>query len=316
MTIETPVRPAEPALACARANSRAILAMMLGMAFFVVSDTLVKMAGDRLPVGQIMTFRGVFASAIILAIGAAVGAFAGAREVLTGRSGRLVAWRTLGEVGAALTFFCGLLSLPFADASAIGQFIPLAVTAGAAIFLAEPVGWRRWLATLAGFIGVLIIIQPGTTAFRWESLWIVACVLFVTLRDLVTRRLGNGPHPVLLTTVSAIAVAAFGLVLWPFETWVAPSLTEYVYLFFSAVGVLGGIYGVIVAIRTGDISVVGPFRYSVIVYAVIVSIVVFGERPAWTTYLGIAIVMAAGLYTFHREQVRRREAERRVAAAG
>lgn len=297
-------------------NRRGILAMLVGMAFFVLSDTMMKLAGAEVPAGQIMFIRGLFATLLILVLARMSGQLAGLGETLSGPHSRGLAWRTAAEVGAAFCFISGLLSLAFTDAAAIGQFTPLAITAGAAIFLGEPVGWRRWLATIAGLAGVLLIIKPGTTAFQWPALWIVATVLCVTARDLVTRRLGTALPAMHVTIPALAAVSVAGLALAPFEAWVVPSPATTGLLAVSALGVIGGTYGVVVAMRSGEVSVVGPFRYAVILYALVIGWLVFGERPDGLTIAGIAIVLAAGLYTFHRERVRRADIAARAALSG
>lgn len=307
-----PVAPAEPL----PDNRRGILAMLAGMACFVMSDTMMKLAGAEVPVGEIMFIRGAIATLLILVLARISGQLPGLTETLTGPHRWGLIWRTAAEVGAAFCFISGLLSLAFTDAAAIGQFTPLAITAGAAIFLGEPVGWRRWLATITGLVGVLLIIKPGTTAFQWPALWIVGTVLCVTARDLVTRRLGTALPAMHVTIPALAAVSIAGLVLAPFETWVVPSANTSALLAVSALGVIGGTYGVVVAMRSGEVSVVGPFRYAVILYALLIGWLVFGERPDGLTIAGIAIVLAAGLYTFHRERVRRADIAARAALSG
>ncbi len=285
--------------------------MLFGMGCFVTSDTLIKIIGRDMPIGQIMFARGLFATLLIGSLVAITGVWRQYREVLT----PLVAVRTACEIGATLFFFSALVRLPFADAAAIGQFTPLAVTAGAAIFLREPVGWRRWLATFVGLIGVLIIIRPGTSAFNWAGLLVVGCVIFVAMRDLITRRLGPGVPTLLIILASTMAVTTAGLVVRSFETWITPSWMMVGGLALSALGVSGGYYGTIVAMRAGEISAIAPFRYSVILFALFWSFVLFDEIPDLWTWIGVTIIVGAGLYTVHRERVRRREAEQTRAGS-
>lgn len=283
--------------------------MLVSMGCFVSSDTLIKIVGRDMPVGQIMFIRGLFAFLIVGVLALATGVIPKIKQALT----PTVALRTFFEVGSTIFFFSGLMQLPFADAAAIGQFTPLAVTAGAAMFLSEPVGWRRWLATLVGLIGVLLIIRPGTSAFNPAAILIVACVFFVAARDLITKHMGSAIPVLLLILVSAAAVSVTGLFALAFETWISPSSPALGWLALSALGVTGGYYGAIVAMRAGEISVVAPFRYTAMLFALMWGFLIFGEVPDQITWAGIAIVVIAGVYTFHRESVRKREA---ASAAG
>jgi drug/metabolite transporter (DMT)-like permease len=299
-----PTTPPPPASIERGSNALGIAAMLGCMFCFVASDTIIKVVGKELAVGQIMFLRGIFATLIMGVIVVATGVHRQVRAVI---SVPIVQLRTFAEVAATLLFFSGLVRLPFADAAAIGQVTPLAVTAGAAIFLNEPVGWRRWLATLVGFIGVLIIIKPGTSAFNWAALFIVGCVGFVVIRDLTTRLISNAAPAAVLVFLSVAAVPAGGLVMLPFEVWPTPTFAQIAGLALSAVGVSAGYYGAIIAMRSGEISVVSPFRYVVMLYAMFWSYFIFGEVPDRTTWIGVSIVIAAGLYTVYREHVRRRD---------
>jgi drug/metabolite transporter (DMT)-like permease len=250
-----------------------------------------------------MFVRGLFASALIVTVASAVGALRHPTAALS----RLMVWRTAAEVGATVFFFSALVRLPFADVNAVAQFTPLAVTAGAALFFGEPVGWRRWLAAIAGLIGVLIIIRPGTSAFDWAAVFVLGSVFFVTMRDLITRRMGHAVPALFITAMSAISVTVSGLLLLPFEAWRLPSPGHVLLLAGAAVTLLGGYYWIVIAMRTGEIAVVAPFRYAATMFAVLSGWIVFGELPDAMTTLGILIVLAAGLYTFHRERVRMQE---------
>ena len=290
----------------AATNTRGIVAMIAAMGSFSLSDMLIKFVGQELPIGQIIFLRGVFASALVVVAAFATGALPGGFKAVGPEKRGLVLLRTFAEVGATITFLSGLIRLPFADASAIAQFVPLGVTAAAAIFLGESVGWRRWLATFVGLIGVMIIIKPGTTAFDPGAIWILGSMFFVVTRDLTTRQIGSQVPSLFLISISAVAVTIASLGFLPFETWRMPSADAYVLLFGSALGVLGGYYAVIVAMQSGEIATVAPFRYSIILFAIFLGMVVFGERPPVSTFVGVAIVVTAGLYMFHRERVRKR----------
>jgi drug/metabolite transporter (DMT)-like permease len=283
-------------------NLRGILAMTASCALFVSGDALVKSLVSTLPVGEILAIRGAVSVAITLPLLA----WSGLVFRLHLLWSRAVAWRSLMDVGAAHFFFTALTVMALADASAIGQFTPLAVTAGAAMFLGEPVGWRRWLATLAGLVGVLLIIRPGTSAFNWWALLIVGSVLCVAARDLITRAMTLEIPSALIATATLATVAVSGLARLAFEVWTIPTLPELVALALAGIVNACGYYFAVLAIRSGEISAVGPFRYVSILLAVAIGYVAFGEVLDLASASGIGIVMAAGLYALHRERVRAR----------
>jgi drug/metabolite transporter (DMT)-like permease len=280
-------------------NLRAIAAMLTGQASFTFNDALIKLAAAGLPGGQAIFLRGVMAIGVSLSVCLALGAF---RFGALRGQGRILTLRNIGEIGSTFFFLFALFHMPIATATAILQFIPLAITAGAALFLAEPVGWRRWLAAGVGFIGVMIVIRPGSDAFNAWSLLALSAVAFSVLRDLSTRRIGHHVPAILLVTISAFSVttAASGFAL--VETWVVPEPRALLLLLGSAIFLLGGYYFMVHAMRYGEVAVVSPFRYSVIIWAILAGIVLWGEWPDGPALIGTVIVVGAGLYTFMRER--------------
>jgi drug/metabolite transporter (DMT)-like permease len=210
--------------------------------------------------------------------------------------------RSIAEVLATLFYLNALFNMPIAESTAILQFTPLAITAGAAVFLGAPVGWRRWLATAVGLIGVLIIVRPLGQGFNPYSALAVGSVVFVAARDLLVRRVAPGVPALVIATASALAVTVSSLGFAAFETWVLPSARALGMLAGASLGLVGGYYWIIIAMRSGEIAVVAPFRYSIIVYAVLAGFLVWGEMPDTASWVGLAIVTAAGLYTFLRER--------------
>ena len=172
----------------------------------------------------------------------------------------------------------------------------------------DKVGWRRWLATFVGLIGVLIVVRPGSGALNWPALMILANVVCVAGRDLVTRKLGPGVPTLIVAIMSIGSVGLSGLLLLPFETWRWLSAWETFLVIIAGVSSTGGFYWVTEALRRGEVATVMPFRYALIPYGVLSGLVVFGEWPDASTLLGSAIVLGAGLYAMHRERVARREA--------
>ena len=278
-------------------NLRGIGAMLAAMAAFVVNDAMMKLAAADLPTGQVIFLRGLIIVPVLAAL-MLTSATPATLEMLR-RPGILA--RCVAEVAAAVLYLSALFHMPIAECTAILQFTPLALTAGAALFLGAPVGWRRWLATLAGLIGVLIIIRPGASAFNPYAALALLSVAFIAARDLITRRLGKDVPTIVIAFTSTAAVAVSSLGLLPFESWRWPSTEAMLALLGASAALLGAQYWIILAMRTGDIAVVAPFRYSIILWAIAAGLLVWGEVPDGATWAGIAIVTAAGLYTFLRE---------------
>jgi len=208
--------------------------------------------------------------------------------------------RSAAEVGAAVLYLSALFNMPIADCTAILQFTPLALTAGAALFLGAPVGWRRWLATLIGLAGVLMIIQPGASAFNPYALLALLSVVFIAARDLITRTLSTEVPTTAIAFTSTAAVTLTSIGLTPFETWAWPSIGALLVVAVAGAATLVAQYWIILAMRTGEIAVVAPFRYSIILWAIVAGFLTWREVPG--SWIGIAVVTATGLYTFLREQ--------------
>ncbi len=166
-------------------NGRGALYMAVGMAAFTCNDALVKSVTHAMNTGQILFLRGLMTSVLVLFIARWMGALGSWRIVLE----PAVALRLVSEVFASLAYVSALGAMPLANTSAILQALPLAVTLGAALFLGEEVGWRRWLAIAAGFAGVLIVIRPGPEGFSMAAIYVIASVIGAAARDLATRRI-------------------------------------------------------------------------------------------------------------------------------
>lgn len=283
----------------AAANVRGMGLMVLGMGAFVINDTLMKTASRELPLGEIITLRGVICIMIMAPI---VAWTSGLVSVL-----RVYSWpvfiRNIAEVGAVFTFLTALFQLPMASVTGVLQAVPLAITAAAALLLKEPVGWRRWAASGVGLVGVLLIIRPGTADFSIWSLFAITTVFFVVIRDMSTRFIPKSSPSFVITFLTAVVVTLSGLVLGVTETWIMPSLDVTLRLAVAAALVLIGYWSLIEAMRTAEISAIAPFRYTVVLWAIVLGFLVFGEVPSLYTIAGSMIVVAAGLYTLHRERV-------------
>jgi drug/metabolite transporter (DMT)-like permease len=284
-------------------NSRGALLMSLAMAAFACNDALVKSITAELSIAQIIAVRGLMTTALVFGVGRYLGVDMSWRIV----TNRLVIFRVCCELGATLTFFSALKRIEFAAASSIMQSLPLAVTLGAALFLREPVGWRRWAAIAVGFLGVLLIIRPGPEGFAPAALFAVAAVFFTASRDLATRRVSADIPSLSITLFTSLANALLGVILiLPMGGWQPVSGSTFGYLALTSLLVFAGYQTVIMAMRSGEISFVAPFRYTSLIWALVISMLVFQEHPNLSMLVGAAVVIGSGLYTFYRESKRQR----------
>jgi len=280
-------------------NMRAAILMMLSMSAFTVNDALMKAASDEVPFFQAIALRGLMITAVLIVVALIWGNFT---LRAAKRDWGLVALRTAAEAIGTLFFLTALFKMPIANLSAILQALPLTVTLAAALFLREPVGWRRLTAILIGFVGVILIVQPGTDGFSIYSVLGIAAVIAVTVRDLAARKLTATVPSILVALVAAVGVTAVALVAGTGEIWVMPSAKAALQLAAAAGCLAVGYIAAVTAMRGGDIGFVAPFRYTSLLVALILGLVFFGEWPNWLTLLGALIVVGTGLFTLYRER--------------
>lgn len=280
-------------------NFRGAGLIVLAMAAFAGSDTFIKLMSGALPTWQITVSLGAGGALTFALLALVQGKPVISRSFLT----RPIILRSVGEVVGTLGFFLALAVAPISLVSAILQVMPLTITLAAAVFLNEPVGWRRWSAICVGFIGTLIVIRPGMQGFDASSLIAVVAVLGLTLRDLSTRWVPAETSSTQLSYLAFLSLVPAGLAmaLLSDRGWVAPGMTHGTMVLGSLVLAVGGYYAVTAAMRVGEVSFVTPFRYSRMVFALIAGIVVFGERPGLPMLLGTALIIGSGIYTVWRE---------------
>lgn len=278
--------------------------MALAMGAFSLNDTMTKATSVELPTGQILAIRGAFAVILLAPI---VLYIHGLRSFARAYSTPLLI-RNIAEIVSAWLFLAALFKLPLANVVAILQTLPLTMTAAAAILFREQVGWRRWTAASVGLLGVLLIVQPGTAGFSWWYVAAIASVVFITVRDVATKFITGTTPSLVITFITAAVVMVSGAVLGLTENWVTPSTASIARLAAAAVLVLVGYYTLIECWREAEISAVAPFRYTIVLWAMLLGYLVLGELPSLWTVVGSIIVVGAGLYTFHRERVRKARA--------
>ena len=281
-------------------NLRGILFMILAMAGFAFEDLFIKTLSAHLPVSEIILILGFTGSIIFLIIALLQRAPIIHKDLLN----RYVITRTVLELFGALFFVIAIALTPLSSASAILQITPLLVTIGAAVFFRENVGWRRWTAVLIGFIGVLLILRPGFGGFMPASIFALLGAMFLAGRDLATRAMEVKLPSVTIALYAFLAFGISGIFIMPFNSaMIALTSTDIMYFIGASVFGVIAYYSLVIASRIGEMSVISPFRYSRIVFAMLLSILVLKENPDSLTLIGATIIVVSGLYTFLRENV-------------
>ncbi|CAN1519115.1 RhaT Permeases of the drug/metabolite transporter (DMT) superfamily [Rhabdaerophilaceae bacterium] len=301
-----PQRPKNPIMSAFPAplpdRTLAGIGLMLAAMFaFSINDVMGKWLVATYGVAQILLIRS-FAAAVMLAPAMHR---VGWRKIVLHDRPFLHIWRAICSTAEVAFFYWAVSYLPLADTVAFYLAGPIFVTLFAIVFLKEHVGWRRWLAILVGFVGVLFAVSPTGEGYGWPVLIpIVGTILFAGL-NILTRKLA-GTNEIALVTWQVASALAFGLVVAPFR-WVTPSLFDFMCL--CLLGVVSALahMGVNRALRFAPAAVVVPYQYTLIVWAVLLGFLFFGDVPRWNVIIGSLIIVAAGLYIFSREQIKARE---------
>ncbi len=278
-------------------NVRGTLAMLAAMALFVTNDTFVKLSSASLGIAQIIFIRGAIACVLVALLAWALGAL----KSWPRRGWTTMGLRTIGEIGGTVLFLTALFQMPIANVTAILQAMPLVMTVLSAFLLGEVVRWRRWLAVGLGFVGMLMVVQPGGSEFNAYALFAVASLAFASLRDLASRFLPPETPSPFVALVSMICVTAVGGVWTLTEPWQPVSGEVLIYLACAAALLSGAFYFITEAMRHGEVSLIAPFRYSIILWAILLGYLVWGQLPNTLAMAGIALIVGSGLYVFYRE---------------
>ena len=273
--------------------------MMMSMACFAVEDTFIKLLSARLPATQILFSIG-FGGALITLVLAIVLNVNLADKILLNKH---VISRTIADLFGALSFTSAMVLIPMSLLASILQATPLFVTLGAAILLGEKVGWRRWSAIFIGFLGVIIILQPGYGSFQLASLLGLAAVLCLALRDVVTRDMATEIPTLTVTFYACLAMGSAGFIAYPFfGPPIMPTTYEAITLICAAIIGLTGYFLLVLATRKGDVSVIAPFRYSRLLFSLGLASLILGEKLTLPILFGGLLVVSSGIYTFGRER--------------
>jgi drug/metabolite transporter (DMT)-like permease len=272
--------------------------MTLCSAGYVINDAFIKIAAEDLPLFEAIFIRGIFIAVLLVAIARRRGQLKNVRKHLD----RHVALRVTMEAIGTAFYLSALTRLPIAGLVAVLQIVPLLVTFIAARLLHEAVSWHRVLSVAIGFAGVLLVVRPGSSDFNPWFLAGLAVVTTIVIREIATKRISEELPTMVISICTALAIASMGLVGSAIEGWDRPSTDQMVQLGAAAAFLAVGYVGSVIAIRVGDLSFSAPFRYTVLVFALIIQIVVFQDVPDALTFVGTGIIAAAGLYAFSKEQ--------------
>lgn len=280
----------------ANTTARAVAFMLVGSAILTVNDAVIKSLASNYPVGEVLFIRGAFAMPWILLLAWR----AGGTSALIVKSFRGQVLRGFCVIASAFLFISGLTYLPLADAIAVAFSGPLFITALAPLVLGEKVGWRRWLAVLAGFVGVLFMVRPGSSALQLAILFPLFAAMFGGMRDLITRRISQTESTTAVLFMTTGIVMTSGLCTAPFG-WDALKPEDAPFFALSGFLLACAHYAMIESFRLGEAAVVAPFKYSSLIWAIALGYIAFGDIPDGWTLLGASIVAGAGLYILRRE---------------
>lgn len=282
------------------ANRRGVLAMCGAMACFVGNDTLVKYASQSLPASQLIFVRGVFATVLLLATGHALG--------LSRQLPRLLERRVLLRAGldgfGTLAYLVSLFHLPLANTNAINMATPLFITVFAALVFREHVAAARWVAVAVGFTGVLLVVQPAGSAFNAFALLCLGSALLNASRDIVTRTIDRSVPSIQITLTTAVIVLLMAGCWSFYQPWGPVTAGQYALLAAASVCLSGGYLLLTMSMRSGELSLVAPFRYTALLFAVVVGYLVWSDAPNGMAWTGIALLVGAGLFVLQRERSR------------
>lgn len=293
-----------PSRTSSRANGGAIATMIGAMGCFVCNDAMVKHVSESMPSAQLIFLRGVMATVLVLLVAHRLGALRQVGAVLHPR----VALRGAVDACATMMYLLSLFQLPIANATAINLAAPLFMTVFAVLFLGERAGRSRWAAVVLGFAGVLFIVKPTGEGFNAWALLCLLGTLFHATRDLMTRRIDPAVPSIIITLATALAVTVLSGFLTLLSGWKPFALRDLALLGVAAAFLASGYFLLVQCMRSGEVSLTAPFRYTAVLFATLLGYAIWNEVPGGWAWLGIALLVGSGLYMLHSERGRGRAA--------
>jgi drug/metabolite transporter (DMT)-like permease len=279
---------------------KSIMLMVIAMGCLTLTDMLIKIVSQTLPTGQVMIFYGVGALVVFWGLLR----IKGESIQLSPLTNPAVIWRNVGDLIAMNSMFLALVYVPLSTIGAVIQAVPLMVTAAAALFLGEKVGLKRVSAIFIGFLGTLLIIQPGATTFDITATLVLIAAIGMALRDIATKLVRENFSTLLLSFYSCFLFIFSGSILLIIKG--DPSVPGLENIFILTAMIVAGCLGFFFmteAVRLGDMSVVIPFRYTRLLFSMAAGILILGEQVNAVMLIGSALTILSGLYIWHREIV-------------
>lgn len=274
-------------------NARGAMFICLAMGAFTINDAVMKLLTEEMPLYQAMTLRGALSLLLLLAIAQGRGQL---RLRLPVSDWRLMNFRVLGEIIATVTYLLAMAHMPLATLVALMQSLPLASALAAVVLFREKLGRAQLCAILVGFLGVVVILRPGPDGISIWSLLVLVAVTGCVMRDMSTRAMSRAMPTMMVAVVSAAAVTVYGAAGWAIEGGIALDAGMTLMLVISSVTLAIGYCAGTSAMRIGDVAAVAPFRYTSLIWAVVLDLLMFGLLPDAFTLIGGAIVVGAGLF--------------------
>lgn len=289
-------------------NLNGILFIIASMAAFTLEDMFIKRLSGEIPVGQILIMLGIGSGSVFAVMALIKGENLFAPKAWRG----VVLLRSAAEALGAMAFATALSLVDISTVAAVFQALPLVITMGAALFLGEQVGWRRWSAICVGFAGVMMIVRPGLDGFDPSVILVLLAVLAIAARDLLTRLVDSNISSTVVSfqAFASLILAGLALLLITGEQARGIDLRQGGMMLGGILFGVLGYYAIVVATRIGDASAITPFRYSRLLFSILVGVIVFGEGPDALTLCGAGLIIGSGLYTFMRERRMVKQAQR------
>lgn len=280
----------------APSNGQAISIICIGIFCLVLNDAMAKWLTAHYPPMQIIFLRNLLALPMVGAIALSIGGW----TALQSRHLWIHLLRGLLMVGAAYTFFLGLKILPLAEATSLVFAAPIFITALSVPLLGEHVGWRRWIAVIIGFVGVLIIVRPGAATFQPASIFVIATAIFYALFMISARWIARDENFWTMMFFVVLFPMLFSGLIVPLQ-WEGLQMSHLPLILGMAVFGNLGVTLIGHAFRLGSAAVVAPFDYTALIWASVLGWLVWDEIPEIWTYIGAAVIIVSGIYIVIRE---------------